>query len=312
MGYSRGLASPENGHCHMDGTNSYLHGLKDIVVFGDSLSDTGNVYNLTNHEWPYVPPYWEGRFSNGPTWPEYVADDLSIEADVRAYGSATTDDNLVQGYTYNGTVAVPGAKQQVEDYLAGLSPEEKNAMKDRIVTLYVGENNFFFDPTTTPHQVAHSAIEVAKYACKVLAPRMVILVSQNVLQTDPTDEWTTLFRRYNFFAQQAIDKAMNECMAEDGITRPFLFMDLTGISKKMVNHPKRYGFLNVSDPCVSPDGTTACAVPRIHLRWDAYHPTTKGHEVLGRVFVRNLGKDLERHCQAQQNGRSQEEGAIAA
>ncbi|CAM4780750.1 unnamed protein product [Rotaria magnacalcarata] len=36
-----------------------------IVRFGDSHTDTGNVYNLTSHAWPIVPPYVEGRFSNG-------------------------------------------------------------------------------------------------------------------------------------------------------------------------------------------------------------------------------------------------------
>ncbi|MEH1830786.1 MAG: hypothetical protein V7L29_01550 [Nostoc sp.] len=37
-----------------------------LYVFGDSLSDTGNIYNATGKTYPQSPPYFEGRFSDGP------------------------------------------------------------------------------------------------------------------------------------------------------------------------------------------------------------------------------------------------------
>jgi phospholipase/lecithinase/hemolysin len=49
-----------------------------IVVFGDSLSDTGNFYHLTGGQLPPT-PYANGRFSNGPLWVEYLADDLGMQ-----------------------------------------------------------------------------------------------------------------------------------------------------------------------------------------------------------------------------------------
>ncbi len=52
-----------------------------MYVFGDSLSDTGNVFAATTAQKmvPAIPPsakpyatYWQGRFSNGPVAVEYL------------------------------------------------------------------------------------------------------------------------------------------------------------------------------------------------------------------------------------------------
>lgn len=37
-----------------------------IVMFGDSLSDTGKMYGKMRGYLPSSPPYYQGRFSNGP------------------------------------------------------------------------------------------------------------------------------------------------------------------------------------------------------------------------------------------------------
>ena len=50
-------------------------GYTAIYSFGDSLSDVGNVYNLTGQTIP-IPPYSNGRFSNGANW----LDDLSASS----------------------------------------------------------------------------------------------------------------------------------------------------------------------------------------------------------------------------------------
>ncbi len=52
-----------------------------LVVFGDSLSDVGNAWVLSNYAYP--PPnsgYDGGRFSNGPIWLEDLAPQLGVPA----------------------------------------------------------------------------------------------------------------------------------------------------------------------------------------------------------------------------------------
>src|SRR5436190_1992927 len=52
--------------------------ITQIVVFGDSLSDTGNVYAATGQQQPDPNSYYMGRRSNGPVWVERLAVRLGI------------------------------------------------------------------------------------------------------------------------------------------------------------------------------------------------------------------------------------------
>src|SRR4051794_6489859 len=52
-------------------------GITGIVSFGDSLTDTGNLYAATGQP---PAPYDMGRFSNGPLWVEYLANQLGVAA----------------------------------------------------------------------------------------------------------------------------------------------------------------------------------------------------------------------------------------
>jgi phospholipase/lecithinase/hemolysin len=38
---------------------SFSKSLNQLVVFGDSLSDRGNLYEYMNHQLPMSPPYYE-------------------------------------------------------------------------------------------------------------------------------------------------------------------------------------------------------------------------------------------------------------
>ncbi len=85
-----------------------------LYVFGDSLSDTGNVYNSLGGAYP-PPPYFNGRFSNGPVWVETFAANLGLTANAAtgggtnwAFGGAVTGPALTSSF--------PTLTQQVNNY----------------------------------------------------------------------------------------------------------------------------------------------------------------------------------------------------
>ena len=66
-----------------------------ISNFGDSLSDIGNKHMITvdmsnktsgNVGIRATDPNFNGRFSNGPVWTEYLADFLAMPEPTRAHG----------------------------------------------------------------------------------------------------------------------------------------------------------------------------------------------------------------------------------
>ncbi|KAJ9083741.1 hypothetical protein DSO57_1031692 [Entomophthora muscae] len=57
-----------------------------IYLFGDSDCDTGNLFKLTKNTDPDPKAYWNGRFSNGPMWPDYLQARHKLNVRNYAYG----------------------------------------------------------------------------------------------------------------------------------------------------------------------------------------------------------------------------------
>ncbi|CAF1112242.1 unnamed protein product [Adineta steineri] len=141
---------------------------KNIIIFGDSYTDTGNVYKLTRRAWPLSPPYHRGRYCNGPNWVDQLR---GSSVKNYAYGSATTDSNFVQGYTI-GNVPVPGIRQQVQNYMKGWNSRFVSR-PDTLHIVWIGGNDFIFNHSALPNLVVPSLMNsindlVAKDAKNIL------------------------------------------------------------------------------------------------------------------------------------------------
>ena len=106
-------------------------------MFGDSLSDTGNLYRATGNLIP-PPPYFNGRLSNGPLWVEYLAPKLNLTYTPQtnfAFAGATTG-------TLNTTLPIfPGLQQEVNQFTA-LNPVADPAA---LYIVWSGANDYLVD-----------------------------------------------------------------------------------------------------------------------------------------------------------------------
>ena len=114
----------------------------DLFVFGDSLSDTGNVQVFSEGEIPPSTVYFEGRFSNGPVWIEYLATGLGLptpEASQRggnnfAYGGAQTG---------NGGSTIFHSVPNVGSQILAFMELGKTIDDTDLVVVWAGHNDLF-------------------------------------------------------------------------------------------------------------------------------------------------------------------------
>ena len=99
-----------------------------LFVFGDSLSDSGNIFAATGGLIP-GPPYFNGRFSNGPIWVEHLAPALGFPFDDATdfafggaeSGAASPTDvlNQVGGFLTGGAANPTDALNLLGGFLSG-------------------------------------------------------------------------------------------------------------------------------------------------------------------------------------------------
>ena len=122
-----------------------------LYVFGDSLSDVGNVQTVTSGLAPLVAPtpgpyYFNGRYSNGPNFVESLSERLGL-GPVRpsvlggndyAYGGA-----LATGTPPPASVVVQDVDDQVSQYLAAHPVGSPSAL----YVVYAGSNDLITNPS---------------------------------------------------------------------------------------------------------------------------------------------------------------------
>jgi len=136
----------------------------ELVVFGDSLSDTGNVYAASTAQrlTPDPPsPYFDGRQSNGPIWVDRLAERLEIAPPSPsltggtnyAYAGAKTDPGTRNrtSLVTRDVLRIPNIGLQISTYLSDHPAGFRN---DQLVLLWGGANNLVETRTAADTQQA--------------------------------------------------------------------------------------------------------------------------------------------------------------
>ncbi|KAJ2017418.1 hypothetical protein IWW57_005365 [Coemansia sp. S610] len=117
-----------------------------LHIFGDSLSDIGTLRQLTLGIVPPF-PYWQGRFSSGPVWNEYLSKLIGYDLYNKAAGGSTSDNSktsLTDFLPIPMPIKIPSTQDQINFFkftrpLYSLSPTRSLD----IAVLEVGANDFF-------------------------------------------------------------------------------------------------------------------------------------------------------------------------
>jgi len=241
-----------------------------VFVYGDSLSDTGNIYTVSGHTIPQSPPHYNGRFSNGPLTDEYLVYALHSPLVSFAWGGATTgigDSGDGGTQTTLGTLGLPGMLLQLEGSLATVTPFAPTSL----FIVWGGPDDFITGGSVAIGVADELAIVSALQgvgATHILVPGM------------PDLGLTPLY--YGNASATAFSYAFDQALKAN-LPRGVTYYDTFTFMHQVVANPSGYGFTDVTDPCLV--GLSPCSNPNQYLFWDDLHPTTAADAILAAQFA---------------------------
>lgn len=273
----------------------------EFVVFGDSLSDNGNLYvgsSLIGDPTPGPPDYATGEYTDGTNsvpsttaplglWIEQLANKMGLAVpqpfakgtgglNYAVAGAQTGHDST---YTLGSFTAIPWTTDQLDLFMQQNPKPPVNAL----YVFWCGANDILNNPSTasTAATTAVSNIQAnintlaaagAQYFLWVnLPPLGEIPESINTSNSASLDAATVTF---NTAWSNAITQLKS---AHPGIT--IIPIDSYALFEFLIQNPPLYGFANVTQPAQG----QASVNPNTYLFWDKLHPTTVGHDNVASV-----------------------------
>ena len=252
-----------------------------LYALGDSLSDTGR---------SPAPPtnYFNGRFSNGPLWVEYLSAQL--------------------GLTYNPTnnFAVSGSTTAgLASQFAGLTPSTNLA--SALFTVWSGGNDFLnnaslgFNDAGWSNVIATALLNLtnaigAVYtngAREVMAPNLPNLGQIPAVSGQPGGFPAYLDSKvalYNSLLAAALTNAMQQ---NPGLR--IYPLDVNSLFTRIISAPATFGVTDTTngaleDPNLADKSFTGPGAD--YLFWDNIHPTTKVHGLIAALAFQGVGVRL--------------------
>ncbi len=277
-----------------------------VVTFGDSLSDTGNGYRISYHTWPPVPPFnSNGSYSDGLTWNQILTQQLLQNAVLQdfAYGCATTDSQLVQGtmgyntnlngnYSIRNSTKPPGVRQQIGDYINSTITKTIDFNRTLYV-IWIGINNYYYDPSLTPLQTVQSIIECVNMLI-FFGARNLVVINQLPFDRFPAYriETTNTTKILYITHNQILAQKINETYLSLHTKLNIRLFDVYKFISKIMDNYTAYGFENL-DNCWDTESSSTVIIKCTNISRrmfaDEFHLTTALQTLIAREFYSALG-----------------------
>jgi outer membrane lipase/esterase len=257
-------------------------------VFGDSLSDTGNVATILPGFPP--PPYYRNRLSNGPVWAEEFLDD---------FGSGRSGNFAVAGARVDSG-PLPDFDLQLDAFQ--FAPK---TLGDRpLAAVWFGANDMFdtiaaagADPANAASIVASGISGVigslSSGVTRILQSGVGSVALFNLPDLGATPRLAAEGPEAQAAGSDVID-AFNAALGQfaTGLSAQgveVIGIDVAALFDAATADSAAFGLTNVTDACLPVDpfsiltGTPVpppCATPESYLFWDVLHPSatgTRGH-----------------------------------
>jgi thermolabile hemolysin len=254
-----------------------------LIVFGDSLSDTQNIFNASLWKLPNRTSWSAGRFSNGQVWPEYLSHTLDLPMYDWAIGGSATDQYLI----------LPGLLQQVESWQAYMERAPNYRAENTLFAVLAGANDLV-NYGHTPEDAANAAYESLNRLASAGARKILLINLPNVslapIFATRSDAETVAAQVVDY--NQRLDEAARSLRSQYGPSLQLEVFDAYGLFDALFSHPSQYGFDETKQSCLdipnpsflsyiqTHEPRPECAASGHQIFWDTLHPTAHTHEWL--------------------------------
>jgi len=248
-------------------------GHSKVIVYGDSIVDNGNIYRVLGFPGP---PYWHGRWSNGPIAVDDLAAILGVPLLDYGYAAATTGvGDLIDGGTTTqlGSLGLPGVTTAYNT----IDSIPRDTIRHSLFIIEGGFNDFTSDglTTTVADQTVARFLAIVTDLQKRGAQRILVpglfdmgMVPYYNTQDPQTIALATQMSRY-----------LNQKLVAS-LPKGVVYFDTFSLYRKMRDNPGAFGLTDVVDQCYDPSTNTACSNPHQYLFWDFVHPTAHVHLIV--------------------------------
>ncbi|KPQ38112.1 MAG: Phospholipase/lecithinase/hemolysin [Phormidium sp. OSCR] len=255
----------------------------DFVIFGDSLSDTGNLFLALGQQQPPSPPYFQGRFSNGPVLPEWIAERLGFAAPIPALAGGSNY-AFAGAQTGPGTLpnGAPNVGQQIEAYLSQDRPESED-----LVYLSAGANDLIF-AQRSPEAIADNLTDHISTLAEAGAQQFLVANLPDIGQLPAalSQGQGDLLTGAVLATNQALAARFEALEQQFGIE--ILELDIAGAFEEILDNSQELGFSQTTEPALDPLTGELVDNPEEYLFWDEIHPSTRTHELITRLSLTEL------------------------
>lgn len=282
-----------------------------INVFGDSLVDAGNLFNLAGI--PPSPPYNQ-KFSNGELWVEPLADELGLSPTL--FTEVISEALPIEGINFalagslssdqNVDPQLPGLQQQI-DRFSQFAPVLPMTSEGLFVLLAGGNdyNRAIANSDVTiaslealPNQVTDNLTQAVSDLVGLGAEHLLVAnlpdlgqqpFAKQLSQFNPQSGslLTSLSAAHNALLDQKLT-ALSKT-SETKITQ----LDLNALFDEIVSNPSGFGFTDTEETCLINfqsgfffDGV--CDNPDEFVFWDNVHPTDAVHQLIAKEAIEAL------------------------
>ncbi|KAJ3096567.1 hypothetical protein HDU97_005768 [Phlyctochytrium planicorne] len=287
---------------------------KDLVIFGDSYSDTFNTFNLTGKTIPNPNNYFQGRSSNGIIWDEQLAAYFGARLRMYAYAASVSNQTMLPPNANPFVFRVPDLPKQVDAFAKDEAVRKELDPQTTLYSVFIGGNDYIAASATgtmpNPAGVVSTIINEmtrlidetnAKFIStwtigNYVPPIMQLFIAANPAAAEANKALTNEHNRLLKEGLAKLKSTKNVTIFLTDLTDLFQTeaskYNITVTDKACIILPPVVVPPNTNNttpaPATAPANVTVCSNPGNYLFWDDIHPTTVGHSILGNATLKTI------------------------